>query len=63
MSLFKAFDRDPLDSMRNMNKREYAYSSSTVTSVESINGGEPRIIQTTSEVLRGPEGMSEICFY
>jgi hypothetical protein len=33
-----------------------SFSSSTVMSMDSRNGGQPRIIQATSEKLRGPEG-------
>jgi hypothetical protein len=33
-----------------------AFSSSTVMSMDRRNDGEPRIIQATSEKLRGPEG-------
>jgi hypothetical protein len=33
-----------------------AFSSSTVMSMDKRNGGQPRIIQATSEKLRGPEG-------
>jgi hypothetical protein len=34
-----------------------SFSSSTVMSMDSRNGGQPRIIQATSEQIRGPEGM------
>jgi hypothetical protein len=33
-----------------------AFSSSTVMSMDKRNGGQPRIIQATSEKIRGPEG-------
>jgi hypothetical protein len=44
------------------NNRGIAYSSSTIMSMDSRNGGKPRIIQTTSEILRGPNGILEIYF-
>jgi len=34
-----------------------SFSSSTVMSMDKRNGGQPRIIQATSEKLRGPEGL------
>jgi len=34
-----------------------SFSSSTVMSMDRRNGGQPRIIQATSEKLRGPEGL------
>lgn len=34
----------------------FAFTSSTVMTMDGRNGGEPRIIQATSERLRGPEG-------
>jgi hypothetical protein len=37
-----------------------SFSSSTVMSMNSRNGGQPRIFQATSEKLRGPEGMLQI---
>ena len=37
-----------------------SFSSSTVMSMKSRNGEKPRIIQATSEKLRGPEGILEI---
>lgn len=33
-----------------------SFSSSTVMSMDNRNGGQPRIIQATSERLQGPEG-------
>jgi hypothetical protein len=33
-----------------------SFSSSTMMSMDQSNGGKPRIIQATSEKLRGPEG-------
>jgi len=33
-----------------------SFSSSTIMSMDNRNGGQPRIIQATSEKLRGPEG-------
>ena len=35
------------------------FSSSTVMSMDGRNGGQPRIVQATSEQLRGPEGKVE----
>lgn len=34
-----------------------AFSSSTVMTMDRSNGGQPRIVQATSERLRGPEGL------
>lgn len=50
-----------------MNSRDFdgqmgqgvSFSSSTVMTMDGRNGGQPRIIQATSEKLRGPEGMKE----
>jgi hypothetical protein len=39
------------------NGQGIAFSSSTIMSMDNTNGGEPRILQATSEKLRGPEGM------
>jgi hypothetical protein len=44
------------------NGQGVAFSSSTVMSMDKRNGGEPRIIQATSEKLRGPEGKNEKYF-
>ena len=38
------------------NSHGVSFTSSTVMSMDSRNGGEPRIFQATSERLRGPEG-------
>ena len=34
-----------------------SFSSSTVMTMDGRNGGQPRIVQATSERLRGPEGL------
>jgi hypothetical protein len=39
------------------NGKGVSFSSSTVMSMDNRNGGQPRIIQATSEKLRGPDGM------
>ena len=38
------------------NGQGVSFSSSTIMSMDNRNGGQPRIIQATSEKLRGPEG-------
>ena len=37
-----------------------SFSSSTITSMNRGDGGQPRIIQATSEKLRGPEGKHQM---
>jgi len=44
------------------NGQGIAFSSSTIMSMDNRGDSEPRIIQATSEKLRGPEGMLEVYF-
>jgi hypothetical protein len=45
-----------MNSNNGQNSHGVSFSSSTVMSVDRRNGGQPRIIQATSEKIRGPEG-------
>ena len=45
------------NNFRGQNGHGVSYSSSSVMSMDSRNGGLPRIVQATSEQLRGPDGM------